>query len=351
MENRKQLSPRQRRRRKKAILRSGLLALAAALLLTGVGLGLWALLRPEQAAEEPPAEPPVEETPAVAPVLPEPEPEPEPEPQPVGLATDGPAMVRLEGELGSEYAVIIDADTNTVLAEKGENALLYPASMTKALTLLVAAENIDDPDAPFTMTQELIDPHYSAGATITGYRAGDVCTLRDLFYGAALRSSADATSALAVAAAGDESAFVALMNEKARTLGLSAEASFTNPAGMFHSDHVCTARDMAAILRAAMANDLCREVLSTSLYVTPPTEAEADGLIFQNKYLGWFREKQPEGVEVLACKNGYVYQARNCMVSYGVNAAGRALICVTARAADAETMMNDQRYLFTTYGK
>lgn len=349
MENRKQLSPRQRRRRKKAILRCGLLSLAALLLLTGAALGLWALLRPEP-AEEPPAEPPVEETPAVAPVLPEPEPEPEPEPV-VGLAEDGDSMALLTDELGSEYAVLIDADTNTVLAEKGGNALLYPASMTKVLTLLVAAEHLDDPDASFTMTQELIDPHYSAGATITGYRAGDVCTLRDLFYGAALRSSADATSALAVAAAGDESAFVALMNEKARELGLSEQANFTNPSGMFDSAHVCTARDMAAILRAAMADDLCRQVLSTDLYVTPPTDAEPDGLIFQNKYLGWFREQQPEGVEVLACKNGYVYQARNCMVSYGVNAEGRAFICVTARADSAATMMADQRYLFATFGK
>lgn len=349
MENWKQLSPRQRRRRKKAILRSGLLVLAAVLLLSAAALGLWALLRPEP-AEEPPAEPPVEETPAVAPVLPEPEPEPEPEPV-VGLAADGENMTLLTDELGSEYAVIIDADTNTVLAEKGGNALIYPASMTKVLTLLSASQALDDPDASFTMTQELIDPHYSAGATITGYRAGDVCTLRDLFYGAALRSSADATSALAVAAAGDESAFVALMNEKARELGLSEGASFTNPAGMFDSAHVCTARDMAAIMRAAMADDLCRQVLSTDLYITPPTDAEPDGLIFQNKYLGWFREQQPEGVEVLACKNGYVYQARNCLVSYGVNAEGRAFICVTARAANAATMMADQRYLFATFGK
>ena len=260
-------------------------------------------------------------------------------------------MAVLSGEVGSEYAVFIDADTNTVLAEKGGNQLVYPASMTKVLTILTAAEAIADPDATFTMTQDIIDPHYRAGATITGFRAGDECTLRELFYGAALRSAADATTALALAAAGSESEFVAMMNAKCRELGLSEGAHFTNTSGLFHENHTCTLRDMAAIMRAAMANDLCREILTTDVYVTAPTDAEPEGLTFQNKYLSWFLEKQPEGAAVSACKSGYVAQALNCLVSYGSNAEGRNFICVIARAANAETMMGDHRILYSTYGK
>lgn len=345
-----QLSPRQRRRKKKALVRQSLLALCAATVLAAVGLGVWGLTSGGEASE-PPA-PPQEDAQAMAPQLPQPEPEPEPEPQPVtGLAVDGEDMALLTDEVGSEYAVFIDADTNTVLAEKGGNALVYPASMTKVLTLLTAAEAIEDPDTPFTVTQELIDPHYRAGATITGYRAGDTCTLRDLFYGAALRSAADATSALAMAAAGTEEAFVAMMNEKCRELGLSEGAHFTNPSGLFHEKHTCTLRDMAAIMRAAMANDLCREVLTCDLYVTAPTEAEPEGLTFQNKYLGWFLEKQPQEAAVTACKSGYVAQALNCLVSYGTNPEGRNFICVIARAGNAETMMGDHRTLYNMYGK
>ena len=315
-----------------------------------MGLGIWGLT---SGGEEPePPAPPQEDAQAMASQLPEPEPEPEPEPQPVvGLAVDGEDMDRLTGEVGSEYAVFIDADTNTVLAEKGGNALIYPASMTKVLTLLTAAEAIEDPDAPFTVTQELIDPHYRAGATITGYRAGDTCTLRDLFYGAALRSAADATSALAIAAAGTEEAFVDMMNDKCRELGLSEGTHFTNASGLFHENHTCTLRDMAAIMRAAMANDLCREVLTTQRYVTAPTEAEPEGLTFQNKYLGWFLEKQPQEATVTACKSGYVAQALNCLVSWGTNSEGRNFICVIARANNAETMMGDHRTLYDLYGK
>ncbi len=343
-----ELSPRQRRRRKRAIIRQGLLVGCAVLTLAGVGLAAWLFLGKEETPELPAAsqiQQPITEPPTAQPVT-------EPEEAPVaGLAQVTEDTLHLTNQVGSEYAIIIDADTNTVLAEKGGDVAVYPASMTKVLTLLVAAEHIADPDGSFTMTQEIIDPHYRKGATITGYRSGDVCTLRDLFYGAGLRSAADATTALAITAAGSEDAFVERMNEKCRELGLSDSARFTNASGMFDSGHTCTLQDMAAIMRAAMNNELCRQVLSTEIYRTAPTEKEPEGLLFQNKYLGWFLERQPEKAEVLACKSGYVAQALNCLVSHGTTAQGQDLICVIARATDAETMMGDHRTLYDMFGK
>lgn len=347
------MTPRQRRRKKKALMRQGLLALAMLVMAGGLGLGMWALVhRPAQA--ELPADDALQ---AQLPVeVPEPEPpvevveEPVPEPI-VGLAQSDENTVHLSDSVGSGYALLIHADTNTVVAEKGSDLAIYPASMTKVLTLLTAAENIDDPEAEFEITQSLIDPHYKRGATITGYRAGDICTLSDLFYGAALRSSADATSALAIAAGGTEEAFIEMMNAKCDELQLSSNANFTNTSGLFDGAHTCSLLDMAAIMRAAMDNELCAKVMSTSLYVTEPTAAEAEGLIFQNKYLSWFLEKQPEGFTVTACKNGYVQQAQNCLVSYGTNAAGEHYICVTAMGHNAETMMGDHRMLYSTYAR
>lgn len=346
------MTPRQRRRRKRALIRQCVLALCGLFVVAGLGLGGWALMhgaKEPSVEEQPPAD---VQTAVVTQPLPEPEPEPEPKIEPiVGLAAETADTVQLGASVGSEYAVLINADTNTVIAEKGSTLAIYPASMTKVLTLLTAAELIDDPQAAFTITQGLIDPHYKRGATITGYRAGDVCTLMDLFYGAALRSSADATSGLAIAAAGTEEAFIVKMNEKCRELQLSDSANFTNTSGLFAGDHTCTLRDMAAIMRAAMDNELCAKVMSTSLFVTEPTAAEAEGLTFQNKYLSWFLEKQPEGFTVQACKNGYVQQAKNCLVSYGVNEAGEHFICVTAKGSNAETMMGDHRMLYSTYAK
>lgn len=347
------MTPRQRRRRKKALMRQSVLALAVLVVAGGLGLGAWALIRQEPSESQQPddalqAQLPVQVT---EPEPPEPEiVEPEPEPV-VGLAQSNEDTAHLSDSVGSEFALLINADTNTVIAEKGCDLAIYPASMTKVLTLLTAAEMIDDPQAEFTVTQGLIDPHYKRGATITGYRAGDVCTLMDLFYGAALRSSADATSALAIAAGGTEEQFIQMMNDKCAQLQLSSNAHFTNTSGLFAGDHTCSLLDMAAIMRAAMNNELCAKVMSTDLYVTPPTPAEADGLTFQNKYLSWFLEKQPEGFTVTACKNGYVQQAQNCLVSYGVNEAGEHYICVTAKGHNAETMMGDHRMLYSTYAK
>ena len=345
------MTPRQRRRKKKALMRQCLLALCCLTVAAGVGLCLWGLLGGEKAhGEQNPDQP-------AAPVMAEPstqlltQPTTQAPTVPTGPARDSGDAVQVGDAVGSQYALLINADTNTVIAEKGSLEAIYPASMTKVLTLLVAAENIGDPQAEFEITQALIDPHYDRGATITGYRAGDVCTLMDLFYGAALRSSADATSGLAIAAGGTEEAFIQMMNDKCRELGLSEQANFTNTSGLFDGTHTCTLRDMAAIMRAAMDNDLCASVMSTAYFTTAPTAAEAEGITFRNKYLDWFQEKQPEGVTVLACKNGYVQQAQNCLVSYGVNEAGDHLICVTAKGQDAETMMGDQRYLFSTYGK
>ncbi len=342
-----EMSPRQRRRRKKALIRQGVLCLCALVTLVGAGLLVWAFTGEEEQPELPVAAQPQQPV-TQAPTQP---PTQSPVEVPRGPAVLTDDTVHLDSQVASEYAILIHADSNTVLAEKGGDAAVYPASMTKVLTLLVAAEAIGDPDAPFTFTQDLIDPHYRSGATITGYRAGDVCTLRDLFYGAALRSAADATSALAIAAAGSEEAFVEKMNQKCRELQLSESALFTNTSGMFHSAHTCTLRDMAAIMRAAMDNDLCREVLSADSYRTAPTEKEPEGLLFQNKYLGWFLEKQPEGFTVKACKSGYVAQALNCLVSWGENERGEHFIAVIARASDAADMMGDHRTLYSTYGK
>ncbi|MBR5538065.1 MAG: hypothetical protein IKU58_09210 [Clostridia bacterium] len=344
------LSPRQRRRRKKAIMRHALLAVGGLMVVAAVGLGLWGLFADPKAppAEEPPAQPATQPVMAEIPTEP---PTEAPAQPPEGLAREDGDVVRLGDAVGSEYALFINADTNTVLAEKGSAQAIYPASMTKVLTLLVAARNIEDPKAEFTVTQALIDPHYRREATITGYRAGDVCTLEDLFYGAGLRSAADATSGLAISAAGTEEDFITLMNEACDELELSEHASFTNTSGLYDRAHTCSLLDMAAIMRAAMDNELCAEVMSTVKYTTEPTEGAPEGLTFENKYLRWFHEKQPEGATVLACKHGYVQQAQNCLVTYGVNEAGEHFICVTARGRDAETMMGDQRYLYSTFGK
>lgn len=341
---------RQRKRRRKALLRQSILALAALTLVGGVGLGVSALIRAGRAPEpvmgaELLALPDFStlSVPQTAPALPE-----EPEQSP---PADGPEMALVGEEVNSQSCAVFCVEDGILTAAKAPDEAIYPASMTKVMTLLTAAELADDLDAPFTMTQEILDPLYREGATLTGVAAGESLTLREYCYAAALRSAGDATGAVAESLCGSERAFVERMNEKARQLGLSEKTHFANTSGLFAADNTCTARDMAAIMAAAMEEALCREVLSTVDHTTAATESQPEGIVLRNKYLDWFQEKQPEGFTVTACKNGYIRQSKNCLVSYGTGASGKHYICVTAGAGTAVQLMQDHRLLLSTYGK
>ena len=101
-----------------------------------------------------------------------------------------------------------------VLLDKGSRERIYPASMTKILTAIVAIENLPNLDEQITVTAEQINPLYEEGASLAGFSAGETVTVRDLLYGVLLPSGAEACVAVAERVAGSEAAFVDLMNQK-----------------------------------------------------------------------------------------------------------------------------------------
>lgn len=254
----------------------------------------------------------------------------------------------LDLQLYSEFGILIDLDTNTVLAEKNADERIYPASMTKIMTALIACEAITDWDETYTMTQEIIDRYFVADATMAGFLAGEEVTMRDLLYGAVLPSGAEATYALADVIAGSEEAFATLMNEKAAELGLS-DTHFVDASGLHDDAHYTTLRDMAIILQAAMDNDLCREVLSTARYTSSATEQNPEGVLMINKFLVRLETQDTQGAEILAAKTGYTAEAMNCCASYGTTPDGRRCICVTAKAWTSWYAIADQIALYATY--
>ena len=293
---------------------------------------------PEEPVQEPEPEP-----------LPEPEPEPEPEQPGLALAQATEQTKTLDLELYSSSAVLVDVQSGTVLAEKGMDEKIYPASMTKVMTLLVAAENLPDLDATFTMTQAIIDPLYLAGASMAGYVNGETVTMRDLLYGAVVPSGAEATEALAQAVAGSEEAFVAMMNEKAAALGL-ANTHFMNTSGLHDENHYSTVREIALILQAALENETCTEILSAENYRASETEQHPDGLAMTNKFLyRVHHEYALNGAEITAAKTGYTAEAMNCCASAGTTPDGRSVICVTANAWTGDFCIEDHIALYTKY--
>ena len=254
-------------------------------------------------------------------------------------------------EILSEYAIFIDRDEQKVLADKNGFDIINPASMTKILTVLVAAEHIAEEDLEDTIiiTPEITDYGYVHKCSAAGFAKGEEVSVRDLFYGTILPSGADAAVGLAVYVSGDQDSFVELMNEKLKELGLSGTAHFTNCVGVYDEDHYCSAYDMAMILEAALDNELCREILSTRIYTIPEKEEHPDGLEMSNWFLRRIEDKEYEG-KVLGGKTGYVDQSGSCAASFGENA-GRNYICVTVKAGSPFQCVNDHALLYGEYGR
>ena len=250
----------------------------------------------------------------------------------------------------SGNAILVDATNNTIIAGRGAKERISPASMTKVLTVLVAAEHITEEqlDDTFTMTLEITDYSYVNDCSCVGFLKDEVIPVRDLFYGTILPSGADAAVGLATYVAGSHEAFVELMNEKLEELGLSESAHFTNCVGLYSKEHYCTVYDMAVIMKAAMDNELCREVLTTKYYVTTPTELHPEGLGISNWFLRRIEDKDTGG-EVIGGKTGYVVQSRSCAVSYGVMENGNAYICATAGSSGSKNCINDHVAIYTGY--
>lgn len=304
---------------------------------------------PDLPAEEPVAETPeepVEVVPADDPAEPE---EDTPEtPAPASLSTETDATQTLDLELYSEHAILIDLETNTVIAEKGPDAKIYPASMTKVMTALVACEQITDWDATFTMTQAIIDPLFLSDATMAGFVNGEEVSMTDLVYGALLPSGAEATEALAQTIAGSTEGFVALMNEKAAELGLT-NTHFVNDSGLHDENHYTTVREMAVILEAAMANECCRAALSAVSYTSAPTTQNPEGVAMINKFLYRIGQYELGDAVVEGAKTGFTSQAMNCCASFGIAANGKPVVCVTAHAWTGDFCVEDHVALYTTY--
>lgn len=296
-------------------------------------------------AQPEPAEPPESEP------IPEPESEPEPEPEPEAkaypCAVETDATQQLDLQMYSSSAILIDLETNTVLAEKNADDIIYPASMTKIMTALIACETITDWDATYTMTQDIIDTYFLADATMAGFLAGEEVTMTDLLYGAVLPSGAEATYALADVIAGSEEAFAVLMNEKAAELGL-AHTHFVDASGLHDDEHYTTVRDMAILLQAALDNTRCREVLSTARYTSRPTEQNPEGVEMINKFLVRAESQELSGAAIIAAKTGYTAEAMNCCASYGLTPDGRACICVTANAWTSWYALYDHIAMYAT---
>jgi len=252
---------------------------------------------------------------------------------------------------GCESVMLFELKTQNVLYEKSIDKKMYPASLTKIMTAIIALEigNLDD-----KITVDEKTPYEVDGSSIA-LEAGEVLSLKDLLYALMLPSANDAASVIAKHYGGGSlESFVKLMNDKAKELG-ATNTNFVNPHGLHDNNHYTTASDLAKITTYAMKNEKFREYIKTTRYTIPATNlkeeralhttnnlllnlVKGNDIIVNNKYVS----RQYEGAA--GVKNGYTPEAGSCLVSYAQKN-GVELIAIVLKGTSADVYTDTHNLL------
>ncbi|MBE6547770.1 MAG: D-alanyl-D-alanine carboxypeptidase [Ruminococcaceae bacterium] len=258
----------------------------------------------------------------------------------------------------SERAVVLNVTDNKIVASRQAETVMYPASMTKVMTLITVYENLTSEAALneiLTISKEVQERMEAEESSGYGFKAGEKLTVKELMYAMILRSDNIACVTLAEYIAGSEANFVKLMNEKAKSLGLSQSTTlFQNCTGLHHIYHYTTCKDIATIMSYAMKNTFCAEIL-TSLKCVPGSHFRpGEGSVFYNALLVHdLGEGQisPDNATIKAGKSGFTdYDTSGqCLVSYAKADNGDEYIVVTSNAPAKPDRHNDHVFLYETY--
>ncbi len=213
-------------------------------------------------------------------------------------------------------AILVDANTGYVIYEKDADAVHYPASITKILTVLLALENCDLDE---TVTFSAAAVYGNEGETSNIARdVGEEMTMEQTLYAVMLESANECAYAAAEHVCdGNYPLFIDMMNERAEELGCT-NTHFVNANGLPDDDHYTSCRDMALIAQEAIQNSDFRRIIGTRAYTIPPTNKHSEETPLNNHHRMINAYK---GGEYLydACiggKTGYTEEARNTLVTY-----------------------------------
>ncbi len=202
-------------------------------------------------------------------------------------------------EITAQNVIMINTNTGAVVYEKSPDEKIYPASLTKLTALLVAADLITDYSQTITATDTCYDD-LVIGSSNINIQDGEILSLDNLMYAVAISSANEAANALAIHLAGSITAYVELMNNKAKQLG-AQNTHFVNVHGLHDPNHYTTARDMSIIAKAAFTNETLLKYLSSAVHEIEPTNKSLNKrtLVTTNSLL-----RQNSGIYYKYCKAG-----------------------------------------------
>ncbi len=217
-------------------------------------------------------------------------------------------------DIFAEAAVLIDAKTGKVLYGKNENQRLYPASITKLMTALVAIEN-QNPTDLITMSKEAVFS-IERNSSHIGLDVGEQINLDQGLHALLLASANEAANGIAELCDGSIEAFAKHATRRAKELGAN-NTNFVNPHGLHDPNHYTTAYDMALISKEVISQPYFQDIMSTHTYQIPSTNKceEIRYLSQPHKLLHEKRYGKSYRSDVIGGKTGYTTDAGNTLVT------------------------------------
>ncbi|MBQ9886023.1 MAG: D-alanyl-D-alanine carboxypeptidase [Lachnospiraceae bacterium] len=232
----------------------------------------------------------------------------------------------------AQACAIYNVTDRSVVYSSNAFTKMYPASVTKLTTLLVALKygNLSD---EVTVTRQMLS-NLEPGSSLCGIRAGDTISLNDLLYGLMLPSGNDAACAIAYHIAGDENQFANLMNIEAAALG-AVDTHYVNPHGLHNTNHYTTAYDIYLIFNELLKYDKFFDIIGTQEYVA--NYHDKNGAEVQkvwNRGIWYFNNLAfaPPGISPLGGKTGTTPEAKYCLSLLSSDNNGKRYISVVLHA-------------------
>lgn len=218
-------------------------------------------------------------------------------------------------DVQSKAAYMVSLDTNTVIYQKNADEPMYPASLTKIMTAIVALENVKDiKTETATAPAYIFDEFYGIDVSHAGIVTGETLSIENLLYAMMMQSANEAASIVAdYVGDGSIPYFVELMNKKAKEIGAN-NTHFVNPHGLFDSDQKTTAHDMALITEYAIKNfpEFMEMAGTTSKDIGPSNKREHIYLNTRN-YMMVNTDYYYKGLS--GVKTGTLEEAGRCFIS------------------------------------
>lgn len=216
--------------------------------------------------------------------------------------------------LHSPCAILVRLGDKTVLMQKRSDEKIYPASLTKMMTAVVAIESIPDLKQKIQLSPSIFKPLYKEDASRAGFLPGEEVRAIDLLYGALLPSGAECCIGLADKVSGSEQNFVTKMNQKAKQLGMD-NTHFANSTGLQDKNHYTTVKDLSLLLGYALQNKTFREIFTSSRHSTAATNKHTSGITFTSTLSQNMKNHTLPGGAILGGKTGYTDEAGLCLAS------------------------------------